>query len=249
MEIDAAERPTFEVWTFVKDESLYGQMRESLRRAGFDDSSFVRLSDRDTDPFAAIPDVASSAARYVILCHQDVLSDHGIGTRELLASLAELDALDPGWVVAGNAGVTPRMRLVARLRDPYGHSTAADLPVPVQSLDENFLVFNRRNQPRTSAGLKGFHMYGTDVCLNALADGGSAYVIDFPLTHLSRGEPDEAFERAKESFMEAWNARCLFRYISTPQEPLFLSRSSILRRIFGSSRALSWVSQERGVRT
>jgi Transposase, Mutator family len=51
-----------------------------------------------------------------------------------------LEQLDPGWVVAGNAGVTRRMRIVLRLVDPHGGSTSDDLPMQVASLDENFLI-------------------------------------------------------------------------------------------------------------
>jgi hypothetical protein len=230
----------FEIHTFVTDEVMYSEMRRIFIESGFDARYFVRLTDRETDPYAAISRIGSGAARYPILCHQDVRPDHGAGARELLAALEHLDAIDGAWVVAGNAGITRKMRIVRRLRDPHGGSTAEPLPVPVVTLDENFLVFNARNPPCSTSSLHGFHLYGTDVCLHALKRGGSAYVIDFPLSHLSRGRLDDGYHQARDLFVAAWNRNCLFRYIATPSGVLFLSRSRFLSRLFGSPRILSW---------
>ena len=80
--------------------------------------------------------------------------------------------LDPQWVVAGTAGVTRRGRLVRRVVYRGSGLTADRLPLSVVTLDENFLVFNRRNVPRCSPGLSGFHFYGSDVSMNALATVG-----------------------------------------------------------------------------
>lgn len=240
----------FEVATFVNDDALYTEMCRSFVAAGFDPDSFIRLSDDGDTPYAAINRIGlENTSRYAVLCHQDVRLDQGYGQSDLLSALEQLDAKDPSWVVAGNAGVTRRMLVVRRLVDPHGGSTGEELPLAVISLDENFLVFNRRCPPRCTPGLAGFHLYATDVCLNALVNGGQGYVIDFPVTHLSSGNVDSTYAEAKERFLEAWNARCQFRYVSSPQEALFVSRSASLRRVFGSSRAITWVAQHRRTRT
>jgi Methyltransferase domain len=235
----------FTIYTFVNDDLLYERMRQSFIDAGFSPGSFVRLSDSDDDPYAAVTRIGKeSTARYPILCHQDVFADQGAGAVELLAAVEQLDAIDPRWVVGGNAGIMRNGRMVQRLVDPYGGPTGESLPLPVVTLDSNFLVFNACNTPRCSEGISEHFLYGSDVCLHALASGGSAYVVDFPVTHLSSGNTDSAaYKRARVHFIEAWRSRCWFRYVSTTADAFFLSRSKLLRRLFGSSRALACVSQ------
>jgi hypothetical protein len=241
----------FEIHMFVTDDTLYQRSRRAYSAAGFGSGAFVRLSDADDDPFAAITRICrESTARYPILCHQDVFPDQGAVAEDLLTRLQELDAVDPAWVVAGNAGVMRSGRLIRRLVDGCGGSTGEPLPLPVLTLDENFLVLNARNGPRCTAGVSGFHLYGADVCLQALSGGGSAYVIDFPVTHLGNPgmTPDrrraywDVYERARRSFVQAWNDRCLFCYVITPVDTIFLSRSRILRQLFGSPRAVGSVA-------
>ena len=169
-----------------------------------------------------------------------MFADQGAGAAELLAAVEQLDAIDPRWVVAGNAGVMRSGHMLRRLVDPYGGSTGESLPLPVVTLDSNFLVFNACNAPRCSMAYPSTVLYGSDVCLHALASGGSAYVIDFPVTHLRSGKRDtdkRRLQRARaRDFIEAWRARCWFRYVSTTADTFFLSRSKILRRLFGSSQ-------------
>jgi hypothetical protein len=236
----------FEIATFVTDETMYEDMRGSFVSAGFPEGGFMRLSDRDSDPFTVISQMCRSVdARYVILCHQDIRVDQGRRAPELLSTLEQLDAIDPAWTVAGNAGAMRTGRILRRLIDPLGGPTGEPLPLPVVSLDENFLVLNVRNEPRCTPGLTSFHLYGTDVCLNALRDGGAAYVIDFPVTHLSDGKGHADYGVALRMFIESWNRRSVFAYVLTPQRVIFLSRFGVLRRVFGSDRVLAWVDQHR----
>ena len=68
--------PPFEIYTFANDTARYDRMRQSFIDAGFSPNAFVRLSDSDDNPYAAITRIGQrSAARYPILCHQDVLTD------------------------------------------------------------------------------------------------------------------------------------------------------------------------------
>lgn len=231
-----------EIHTFVNDHALYERMRRSFVEAGFGAHCFVRLSYSDDDPFAALTRLGQqSASRYPILCHQDVFPDQGIGAPELLAMLRHLEKLDPDWVVAGNAGVSRSGRPIRRLVDRFAGLSGETLPMPVVTLDENFLVLNRRNTPHCSEALSGFHLYGSDVCLHALASGGSAYVIDFRVTHLGRGEGGTTLRRALNDFVETWSKRYWFRYVPTTYGVVFISRSRILRRLFGSAGVLSCV--------
>jgi hypothetical protein len=240
----------FEVYTFVTDEDQYREMRASFESAGLRPplARFVELRDRrspdGSDPFELISRIASREDRsHVILVHQDVRLDQGAGAQELVDVLRDLDQLDPRWVVAGNAGGTRDLRFVRRLRDPHGGSTDDPLPAQVVSLDENFLVFNPSRSPRCSPGLTGFHFYGSDVCLNALVEGDAAYVIDFPVTHLSAGSRGPDYERARARFVAAWEPRFAFAFVRVPTEVLFLSRWRLLRRLFGSAKLQGWVKE------
>lgn len=230
-----------DVYAFVNDEAQWTEFRESLQEAGFQGP--IRLSDRDTDPYETITRLGQGDG-YAVLCHQDVRFDHGVGERELRALINELSARDPCWTVAGNAGVTREGRAIWRPEDPSGLS-GVEFPVEAFSLDEHFLILNRFSSPRCSGELSGFHFYGADVCLNALRDGGSAYIITTDVSHLSIGTRDAAYDEAKERFLSAWNDRYWFRYVGTTTTAVFLSRSRLLRRIFGSGRLLSWVGLHR----
>jgi hypothetical protein len=230
----AAGPNAFEVFAFVTDRGQFDELQRSFRAAGFD--RFVELRDTETDPFAFISELGRRDGRaYAILTHQDVRIEHGLTAGRLLA---ELERLPGDWVVAGDAGGAPDLELVRRLHDPYGGSTAHPLPMRVVTLDENFLVFNNRYRPRCSPELSGFHFYGTDVCLHAARDGGTAWVIDFPVTHLSGGSKDASYEDAKRRFLEVWQRRLPFAYLRAPTEILFVSRVPFLRRLFGSPQML-----------
>jgi hypothetical protein len=229
----------FAVFVFVNDESHWAELRQSFADAGFDRPE--RLSDEDTNPYEMITRLGT-AGGYAILCHQDVRFDQGMGEPELRERIDALSIIDPCWTVAGNAGVTREGRVFWGPQDSLGYPRADDCPAEVVSLDENFLVLNCNRAPRCSPGLSGFHFYGTDVCLNALRDGGTAYVIDVRMTHLSTGNRNLPYDESRHRLLSVWNRRSWFRYIGTTTTTLFMSRSAVLRRVFGSARALAWVS-------
>jgi hypothetical protein len=227
----------FRILTFVTDERLYAGMRESFNRAGFD-STVARFTRLDSgEPYGAVRELTAGAEPYVILCHQDVRLDQGDGHAGLIELLADLSERDPHWAVAGNAGGTASLELIRHIADPHGADWASDLPRPVVSLDENFLVLRVERRPRCSSDLSGFHLYGTDLCLNAIADGSTAYVIGFRLSHLSPGSL-ERYGQALSAFVAAWSRRSTFRYVRTTNSVLLLSRHRLLRRVFGGRRAI-----------
>ena len=208
-----AATPAFSICTLVTDHADYLAMQASFAAHGFgpEAAEFLHLDNsvgNRWDAFAGLAAMLAEArGRYVICCHQDVRLI-GDGATALLARLAELDARDPAWAVAGNAGVTAAGALMLRITDPHGADQhRGPLPARVASLDENFLVIRGGLGVVPSGDLEGFHLYGTDLCLAARLAGRSAWVIDFHLHHLSPGRVDAGFLDQQERFERAWGAR------------------------------------------
>ena len=190
--------------------TLYAGMRASFEAAGF-----TRFTDvRDGEPYSEITRLGQSDEGPVMLVHQDVRLDRGHGAADLDAVLDRLTATDPLWSVAGNAGGTRAGDTLLHLRSPAYELWRDDLPVAVTSLDENLLILRPARRPRCTAGLSGFHLYGTDVCLNAARDGSSCYVIDFRVTHLSMGNK-HGYEESSRAFRRAWRFKSRPRYVRT----------------------------------
>lgn len=181
----------FTIATLVSDGAQYEEMLRSFQNGGFiEGCEYLALDNRVRNRFEAYAGIRMilehALGRHVIVCHQDVrlITD---GRRELLGRLEELDLLDPLWAIVGNAGGTGQ-GIAKRISDPHGEDQhSGDLPQRTLSLDENFLVIKRGAMIAPSADLAGFHLYGTDLCLQARMRGHSAYVIDYHLRHLGRG--------------------------------------------------------------
>ena len=202
----------FTIATLVSDDLQYDEMLHSFQANGFtDDCEYLALDNRGGNSFEAYGGVRlvleRAKGRYVLVCHQDVrlLSE---GRSELLERLGELDVIDPLWALAGNAGVGAN-GVAKRISDPYGEDQRDGVfPAKVNSLDENFIVIRRGAMIAPSADLAGFHLYGTDLCLQASIRGHSAYVIDFHLRHLSAGAMGRDYYRCLEALEDKY-ARAL----------------------------------------
>jgi hypothetical protein len=236
------------IFTFVTDRDGYSQMLHSFERAGFtsERASFTELTGTggpgETEPYSAITKLASELTEpWFILCHQDLRLDQGDGIDDLIGAVRDLEERDDRWAVAGNAGGTRALRVVRSLTDPHGGPTDAPFPARVHSLDENFLVIRTGTGLRCSPQLSGFHLYGTDLCLNALEQGRQPYVIDFRVRHLSRGTRDAQYVTARDRLLAHWSSRFVACYVRTTIEVLFLSRLGLLRSLLGSLPARRFV--------
>ena len=202
--------PTFHFFTLLTRLDQYDRMRESICAAGFDEenSAFTTLDNRAGnahDPYRAIGEAVQTAqAPYVVFCHQDLLFDQGHGYDDLVRVLAELERRDPSWAVVGNAGLNSRFEHIRALTDHAGEHLSGEKPGRVLSLDENFLVIKRASGLACSEGLSGFHIYATDLCLNAYRAGHSAYVVDFRVTHLGTSLDDAELTRLATDFERFW---------------------------------------------
>ena len=188
----------FSVVTLVASDERYERLLSSFAAKGFgpENTEFVAIDNREgnrLDGYQALRAVIPGLrGRYILLTHDDIELLHDDAT-DLRDQIAALDALDPNWMIAGNAGGLRRQR-VLHIDDPVGHfELESKTPVPVEALDENFLVMPRIRAPLASLDLSGFHLFATDMCVQARMAGGNVYVIPFMLRHHSRGRIDALY--------------------------------------------------------
>lgn len=236
------------VCTFVTRPDQYRDMLESMRAAGFDTAhcrftAFENLASNRHDPYRVISAVLKDGVEpYILFCHQDLLIDRGNTFADLMAAIDLLTQQDPRWAVAGNGGADRWGNLILCLDDPNGRHRTADLPRQVISLDENFLLFRRSRPLEASPDLSGFHFYGTDVCLQAHRRGWRAYVIEFPVTHLSAGDTSsESFRAGRSRFATAWRKRLLVGLIYTTCTELRISRFAWIEALLKQERLVWWL--------
>jgi hypothetical protein len=221
-------------------------MLASLKKAGFNDENtritlFDNINTNVFEPYSCINSaIEQTREKYLIFCHQDVLFDQSDDYQKLVSLLAELDLLDPYWALAGNAGVNNMFRQVVRINDAnHSPNWKGKFPQPVLVLDENFLVINVHRKIRCTKKLTGFHFYAHDLCLNAIYQGYSCYVINFYITHLSAGSFNDSFWKAKDEFYNYWSQKFAFCYIKTVTNIVMCLSKFKFLRLLGSFRYIT----------
>lgn len=240
----------FQICTLVTNWSQYNGMKDSFLAAGFDEDRctykvFDNTAGNLWDPYAVINSVLSTVdaapnsvdLKWVVFCHQDVVLDQGHGFDDLVDALESLTEMDPAWAVAGNAGVTERLELVRHIADPYAASFNGQTPRRTLTLDENLLVVKVGSGLRCSAQMSGFHFYGADLCLQAFAQGNHAYVVDFRLTHNSKGTVDQRYYEVQREFQAVWNHKFMGAIIASTTNKFALSRFRPVLRLLDTGRA------------
>lgn len=137
----------------------------------------------------------------VVFAHQDVFLPTG-WVDSLASSIETLARQDARWGVAGSFGITAGGQGLgnvysAGLRRFVGEFS--ERPVRACSLDEVLIVLNRAAELRFDEDLPGFHLYGTDICLEADKRGLKSYVVPCFALHNSRG-----ITRLPSSFWRAY---------------------------------------------
>ncbi len=228
----------FTFCTLVTNEKEYLQMVESAQNIGFvgEDVEFIYFNNKKDNCFDGYSGVnhaiRNANGEYLIFCHQDLLFKYD-DRADLELCLQELAQLDPNWALAGNAGRDGAGLAFVRITDPHGvDQRYGTFPHEVISLDENFIIINRKKNIACTASLSGFHFYGTDLCQNAKILGLKSYVIDFHLHHKSGGKIDENYKLAKESYIELQCNRKKSQFYSTSCSNFFVSSNKMLNYIF-----------------
>jgi hypothetical protein len=125
----------------------------------------------------------------VVLVHQDVFLPEGWDT-QMERALQQLEQEDPHWAVAGIWGVMPSGEgtgylYCAGLARTLGQEFSR--PVAVRTIDEALLVLRKSSGLRFDEAIPGYHLYGTDLCLQAEARGMKCYALAAFCIHNTNG--------------------------------------------------------------
>jgi len=145
-----------------------------------------------------------------VFAHQDVYLPRGWSQR-LAGAVAWLEEHDPQWGVIGLVGVTAGGESVGRVwSSGLGREVGRPVtrPTPAASIDEMVIVLRGGSGLRFDEGLPGFHLYGTDIVLEAKRRGMGTYVIDAPAIHNSRPvrRLDKGYMAAYRYMQRKWAA-------------------------------------------
>lgn len=247
--IDAEKRSRedkvrYSICTLVNKEDEYDTMVRSFMAKGFrePDCEFLYLDNTGANRFDGFSGnnlfLNSARGEYIILCHQDVLLlDDGLTRLDEI--IIELDRVHPDWALFGNAGARADGTLAIRISDPFSPSPDqgtdwGPFPTEVRSLDENFIVVRRAANLAVSGDLRGFHLFGTDLCLIARTLGFKAFVVNFLLRHKSPGNVNDDFRKIEKALVDKYADAWKPRWVTTTCTLVFLSGWRWLNRIANS---------------
>jgi len=237
---DLEDQYDFSICTLVTRENEYSEMIESFVEKGFtkDRCEYLHInnsSGKGLDAYKGLNLFLQTAkGKYIIICHQDILLlEHGY--EHLTQKISEINLLDENWGILANAGGLNYKWVAVNITTGKGRVfKEAELPLKCSTIDENFFIVKKSANIALSNNLKGFHMYGTDICLIADILGYSSYVIDFHLLHKSDGNADAVFYQNKKQLIDKYNHAFRSRYMATTCTKLFISGSSATYWFFNS---------------
>jgi hypothetical protein len=188
--------------------------------------------------------IGSAKADILVFAHQDVYFPDGWFS-QLRVACERLSSIEPAWAVAGVCGMTADSEFVAHLWDS-GLATICggpfDSPVPVVSLDEVVLIVRRASGVSFDPALPSFHLYGTDIVLEARKAGMKSYALDLPVIHNSKANVrlDRAYVAAYRFMVRKWKTLLPLPTVIAPLTPnplpLLLRRARLrYKAIFRSS--------------
>jgi hypothetical protein len=233
----------FSICTIVNKMDEYQLMKQSFETCGFADNCEYLIADNTPgnqyDAYQAINIFLQQAsAQYIILTHQDVRCIDPITI--LQKSLQSLTEIDPAWALCGNAGGNGYHNIYYHLTNNGNIRKTSNLPLRVTSLDENFIVIKKTSNLAVSSSVKGFHLYGTDLCLVANFLGYTAYVIPFMVDHLSLGNLSD-LKKHTIDYITAYNNKYKSRFIQTPATKFYLGNNAFENKLYNAPAVFVFV--------
>ena len=217
----------FSICTLVTNWAEYELMKASFENCDFCHEVEYLVADNskknEFDAYQAIRHFLNqSKGKYVIVVHQDVRCVDN--KSQLLNLIDNLNQKNENWAIVGNAGAKGYHQEIMYINTNGKMEMTQNLPCEVNSLDENFLLFDAEKRMTISADLAGFHCYGTDLCAIAKHLGYSCFVIPFMVNHLSSGNLKD-MELYKQPFIEKYALKLEGSYVQTTCTKFYLSNS------------------------
>ena len=191
---------SYSICTFVTCLEEYARCVDTFIESGFDpsDCEYLFVDNSFGNKCSGFSGVnrflLESKSKYVIFSHQDVRVNFDPRS-ELDRVLRSLQQAAPKWAVCGNAGIDvltgQHAARIAQCDD--APVSIGELPVRTFGLDENFFIVKREANLAVHGHFDSFHFYATELCFIADILGWESYVIDFCVTHESRGNKDQQY--------------------------------------------------------
>jgi hypothetical protein len=146
--------------------------------SAIDNLQLLVQEDYDSAAKAYNDAIDRSTNNLIIFVHQDVFLP-GPWLSQLERALVYLEETDPQWGVLGCFGATRTGQYIGHVFTT-GQGVVGkpfEVPTPVQTLDEIVLVLRKSSGLRFDERLRGFHFYGTDICMTAAKQGRKCYAI------------------------------------------------------------------------
>ncbi len=207
-EIDDSERrlhmksPSMTVVTPVNDRKCLEENLSASPMFEEGDIPLIVQEDYESAAIAYNEGLDKADTNIVIFAHQDVYFPRG-WHEKLLVTIELLESAGRRWGFLGVIGADKDGKTVGGAWSTglsWKIESEFESPAQVRSFDEIVLVLNKKSGLRFDENLPGFHLYGTDVAMSAVAAGLGAYVFDAPVIHNSLW-----IKKLGRSYTEAWH--------------------------------------------
>jgi len=178
----------FHVYSVANDAKILRRDLESSPEIANRQVSLSVLWNERSASSAYAREFETAEAEFLIFVHQDIYLPRGWFS-VIYKAIEHLQKIDDKWAVIGVLGVTHGGTPVGHIWDSGLGCVCGEPfrdPVRIASLDEIVLIVRRTSKARFDPALPSFHLYGTDIVLNAETLGESAYVVDAPVIHNSK---------------------------------------------------------------
>lgn len=133
--------------------------------------------------------IVEASEEIVVFVHADLYLPEG-WFDSLGKAIRDLNQSDPNWAVLGVAGISNTGEFAGHIYSTgLGHVVGSAFRGRFEtvSVDEVVIVIRRSSGLRFDDRLSGFHLHGTDICLEGRRRGMKSYVISAFCVHNSNG--------------------------------------------------------------